>query len=103
MSNREDELREGLNSKDESVAMNAGLDLANEILIPRNDLLEAETVLLEVIGLQNHSDGFVVQLNLAELYIKMNEISRAKRFLNIAISSNQDHIKNKANELLTNI
>jgi predicted Zn-dependent protease len=103
MSSREDELRAELDSKDESVALKAGLELAHEILIPQSNFLEAETTLLEVIGLQSHSDGFIVQLRLAELYIKMNEFSRAKRFLNIASTSNQDLVKRKADELLINI
>lgn len=86
MTNREEELRSALTSSSEPDTLKAALELANEILIPRGDYVEAETILLEVLGLQTHSDGFIVQRSLGELYILMQEFPRAERFLAIAKS-----------------
>lgn len=84
MTTREEELRGKLTSHNEAEVLKAALELANELLIPRGDYAEAETILLEVLGIQTHSDGFVVQRSLGELYIFMQEFSRSERFLAIA-------------------
>jgi hypothetical protein len=84
MTSREEELRASLKSSVEADVLKAALELANDLLIPRGDYVEAETILLEVVGLQTHSDGYVVQRSLGELYIFMQEFARSERFLTIA-------------------
>jgi thioredoxin-like negative regulator of GroEL len=103
MTSRETELRDGLKSTVESEVLKAGLELANDHLIPRGDFAEAETILLEVLGLQTYSDGFIVQLSLAELYIKMDEIPRAKRFLKTVATSSNEANKTKADALIKDL
>jgi predicted Zn-dependent protease len=103
MTSREDELRKQLDSNIEAEVLKAGLELANEVLIGRGDFFNAERVLLEILGLQTHSDGQIVQLSLGKLYIKMNEISRAARFLRDAATSNKDEIRAAVDELMMKI
>lgn len=99
MTANENELRAALASQDDEKVVQASFLLCNEILFGSNRYLEAELILLEAIGRQNSGDGYIIQSLLAELYINIGEISRAKRFLDLASTSKNWDVKKKVDEL----
>jgi hypothetical protein len=103
MTTREEELRAALESSDDETVIEAAIALCQEILFVNQDYIASETVLLEAIGRQSSKDGNVIEVLLGELYIHIDEIPRAKRFLNRAAASSKDDVKKKASELQMSI
>jgi hypothetical protein len=101
MTQRETELLEQSQSENVKTSIEATVALCKEILFPRGDYEKAEFLLLEKVGLQGSIFGYILELTLGEAYISMKEISRAKRFLEIAQSSEEETIRTKATELIT--
>lgn len=100
MSQREEELLIDIAGSDDSKAVAAALELACDFYIPRQRYVEAERVLLEVIGKQVVKDGLIVELRLGELYLKIKELPRAKRFLERVLESKDEELRNAAKELV---
>jgi hypothetical protein len=100
MSDRELILRDKIASDESSEGIAAAVELCTEFLFAKEAFEEAELILLEKIGLQSLQEGFVLELTLGDLYIRMKEDSRASRFLSVASNSSDGAIKQKANELL---
>lgn len=103
MIEEEVQLHEATKSDDFSLAIESALLLCSNFLYLRGELANAEIVLLGVLGKQSISDGYVIELNLAELYLKLDEIPRAQRFLEAAQSSRVESVHNRAAELATQI
>jgi hypothetical protein len=103
MNEEEVKLREAIKGDDFSLAVESALLLCSNFLYLRGELADAEIVLLEVLGKQSITDGYVIELNLAELYVKIDEIPRAKRFLETAQGSRVESVNNRAGELATQI
>ena len=103
MTDEEAKLREEVLLGNSMQSVPAAVALAKDYLIPAGKYEDAESVLFDVAGLQISATGHLVQLTLGELYIKMNELPRAERFLNIAASSSEDEIRRKATELLESL
>jgi hypothetical protein len=100
MTDQEKQLRDDLLSSNFETRIQAAVALTESFLFERNDFEEAEMVLLGVLGLQSPASGNIIELTLGQLYLKMDELPRAKRFLLIAQSSRNESIKGKASELL---
>ena len=103
MTQREDERRETALHGQQGDAIQATVDLANEFLIPAGSFVEAEQLLMEKIGLQTLREGHILELTLGELYIRMQEISRARRFLEVAKSSGIELVSQRASEQIANL
>ena len=103
MIEEEVQLREATESDDFPKAIESALLLCSNFLYVRGELTDAEIVLLAVLGKQSITDGFVIEQNLAEIYLKMDEIPRAKRFLETAQGSKVESVRNRAAELATQI
>jgi hypothetical protein len=103
MSQREIELRETALHGQQGEAIQATVDLVNEFLSPAGSFVEAEQLLMEKIGLQTLREGHILELTLGELYIAMKEISRARRFLEVAKASGIESITQRAGEQLANL
>ena len=97
------QLRETIAGNDWSAAIDAAVSLYRNFLSIRGDYVEAELVLLSVLGLQSTANGFIIELTLGEIYIEMNELSRAKRFLETAQASSQEFLRQRASELLAGL
>jgi hypothetical protein len=100
MTEQEKQLRQDLLSADFETRITAAVSLTENILFERNDFEESELILLDVLGFQSPKSGNIIELMLGQLYIKMNELPRAKRFLLIAQSSRDEVVMQKAKELL---
>jgi len=103
MIEEEVQLHEATKSDDFPIAIESALLLCSNFLYVRGELTDAEIVLLTVLGKQSVADGYVIELNLAEIYLKMDEIPRAKRFLETAQSSKVESVYHRAVELATQI
>ena len=99
MTNRETELREELESGAPATAVATAVALCREFLFVSGTFDEAEKVLLDVVGKQSKEDGYIVELHLAELYLKMDESPRAQRLLKFPLVSSNDEVKRLATEL----
>lgn len=100
MTENEAKLREAISSDDANEAIDSALTLVTTHLSPRGELEEAEFMLLRVLGLQTKAHNLIVELSLGELYVKMKEYSRAKRFLEIALMSSQESVTKRASEII---
>jgi hypothetical protein len=100
MTKSEEGLRAELHHQDAKIAVSAAVSLVKEYLIPQGRLEESESVLLTALGLQVVDSGLIVQLTLGEVYTKMNEVPRARRFLSWATESSRQEISEEANRLL---
>jgi len=100
MSDEEKKHREDLLSSNFETRVDAAVALTELFLLERNDLEESEVVLLDVLGLQSPSAGYVIELTLGRVYIKMDELPRAKRFLLTAQTSKDEVIAREATEFL---
>jgi hypothetical protein len=100
MTDREIELLEDCKHEDAERAVNAVVALCKEFLFVRKEYERAEFLLLEKVGIQSPRAGYILELNLGETYLEMNELTRAKRFLEIASASRVDVTKDRASELL---
>ena len=98
MKAEESSFRESLASLDDQTSVQAALGLVDEFLLAREEFETSEMVLLEVLG--KEGGAFSIHLKLGEIYLKMGEASRAKRFLQIASNSRDDVIRQKSNNLL---
>ena len=103
MTVNEVDLMDALKSDNDEKVIQAAISLCREFLFPSHKYSEAEFILLEAIGRQSNQDGYIIQLLLAELYINIGEISRAKRFLAQASKSSNEDVKKKADELQLSI
>lgn len=99
MTNREIELREELESGLPATAVATAVALCREFLFVSGAFDEAERVLLDVLGKQSKEDGYLVELELAGLYLKMDESPRAQRLLKFPLASSNDEVKRLATEL----
>jgi thioredoxin-like negative regulator of GroEL len=99
MTNRERELREELESGAPATAVATAVALCREFLFISGEHEEAERILLDVLGKQSKEDGYIVQLLLAELYLKMDETPRAQRLLKFPLESSNEEIKAMATQL----
>ena len=99
MTNRETELREELESGAPATAVATAVALCREFLFVSGAFDEAEKVLLDAVGKQSKEDGYIVELHLAELYLKMDESLRAQRLLKFPLASSNDEVKRLATEL----
>jgi thioredoxin-like negative regulator of GroEL len=100
MTNRETELREELESGAPATAVATAVALCREFLFDAGSYEEAEKVLLDVVGKQSKEDGYIVELHLAELYLKMDESPRARRLLTHPLESSNEEVKSLATQLL---
>jgi len=100
MKENETKLRELVIGDNASEAIDAAVSLCTAYLSARGELEEAEFFLLSVLGLQSISHGFIVELSLGEIYLDMKEYPRAKRFLEVALTSSQELVSKRASELL---
>jgi hypothetical protein len=100
MTEQEKQLRQDLLNADFETRITAAVSLTENILFERNDFEESELILLDVLGFQSTKSGNIIELMLGQLYIKMSELPRAKRFLLIAQSSRDEVVMQKAKELL---
>jgi len=100
MSGRELMLRDKVASDKSTEGVAAAVELCTEFLFANEAFEEAELILLDKVGLQSLQDGFVLELTLGDLYIRMKEDSRASRFLAVASGSSNEVIKRRADELL---
>lgn len=100
MNEREETLRYRIAKGFPADAITSAIELCNDFLIPRGDFEEAEFLLLEKIGLQTLKEGFILELTLGELYVKIQEIPRAKRFLEVAVKSGIESIRTQAATVL---
>ena len=100
MTNRETELREELESGAPATAVATAVALCREFLFDAGSNEEAEKVLLDALGKQSKEDGYIVQLLLAQLYIKMGETPRARRLLTHPLESSNEEIMSLATQLL---
>jgi hypothetical protein len=89
-----------ITDEDTQTKIDSAIALSRNYLSGRGDLEEAEYFLLSVAGLQSTSHGFIVELNLGEIYFEMKEYPRARRFLEVARSSAQEPVSQKASEVL---
>ncbi|CAN2189702.1 hypothetical protein MCEMRE217_00489 [Candidatus Nanopelagicaceae bacterium] len=103
MTERETELIENVASKSAETSISAVVDLCNEFLLPRKEFAKAELLLLEQVGLQTISSGNVIELTLAKTYIGLEELPRAKRFLEVVISSSSEQTSAEAKDLLASM
>lgn len=103
MTDRELELTEKTESTDSTIAIEAAVALCKEFLFPRKEFERAEYLLFGLAGFQSNSLGFIIELTLGEAYIGMGEITRAKRFLEIALASGIDSVQGEATGLLETI
>ena len=103
MTERESELTLKSKSPIAATAIEATVALCREFLFLRKEFEAAEILLLERVGIQGSTFGYILELYLGELYISMNEISRARRFLEYASSSADDSIREHAKELLKSL
>jgi thioredoxin-like negative regulator of GroEL len=99
MTNRERELREELESGAPATAVATAVALCREFLFISGEHDEAERLLLDALGKQSKEDGYIVQLLLAELYLKMDETPRAQRLLKFPLESSNEEIKSMAMQL----
>lgn len=99
MTTREEELTANAASQNIETAIDAVVALCHEFLFPRGDYEKAEYLIFEKMGFQLPSFGFILELTLAEAYLSMGEISRARRFTAIALTSSVDSVKEKAADL----
>jgi hypothetical protein len=103
MSERELELRNKVANGESNEAIASAIALCTEFLFVREDFEEAELILLEKVGLQSFKDGYALELTLGDLYIRMEENSRASRFLDIARTSSNEVIKQSADAFITKL
>lgn len=103
MTDREHELRENLRNEDSTIAVTSAVSLAKDHLMPSGRYPEAESVLLDALGLQAMNSGFVIQLTLSEVYAGMKEFTRARRFLNWVGESSKEEVRREAERLLQEI
>ena len=100
MKKDEMKLRELITDEDTQSKIDSAIALYKNYLSGRGDLEEAEYFLLIVVGLQSTSHGFIVELTLGEIYFEMKEYPRARRFLEVAQTSTQEPVSQRANEVL---
>lgn len=100
MTERETELIQNLESAMADISVSAVVDLCKEFLFPRKEFEKAELLLLERVGIQPLATSKIIDLTLGQLYIELDEIPRAKRFLTEASSSKVTEISSKAHEIL---
>ena len=81
----------------------AAVALCTVFLFAKEAFEEAELILLEKVGLQSLQDGYVIELTLGDLYIRMKENSRAARFLTVAGTSPNEAIRQQANNLMAKL
>lgn len=103
MTDKEHELRMNLRNEDSAIAVASAVSLAKDHLIPSGRHLEAESVLLDTLGIQGINSGFIIQLTLGEVYTGMKEFARARRFLNWAGESSKEEVRREAERLLQEI
>jgi thioredoxin-like negative regulator of GroEL len=103
MTEREAQLQEEVLLGNSTQSVPAAVELVRDYLIPAGKFEEAESVLFDVAGLQLSATGHLIQLTLGELFIKMNELPRAERFLTIAARSSEDEVRAEANRLLESL
>lgn len=99
MTTREEQLLEDSKSLNIDTSIEAVVNLCKEFLFPRSEYEKAEYLLFEKVGFQVSTHGYILEITLAEGYFKMGEISRAKRFLETALLSSLDSVRDKASQL----
>jgi hypothetical protein len=103
MTEREEELANNLNSANAETSVLSAIELCDDFLFPRKEFEKAELILLERVGVQTMMMGNIVELALGEVYIGLEELPRAKRFLESAVVSKVEEIRSRAQELLASI
>ena len=99
MTDRELELIDSSKSEDMETAIEAITALCHEFFFPRNEFEKAEYLIFEKIGFQSSYFGHILEFTLAETYLKMGEITRARRFNGIALKSSVPSVREKAQVL----